>query len=175
MKKATNKAYRVIKNPLGEVISFLRESNAIEGVFDNDSLQQAIYAWDYLIKQQALNTAVILETHRILMLHQPLEPKAIGAFRRCKVWVGGREGLEWLQVPAAIDEWVKDAMTSVKIPGLNGRHIKLDHVNFEHIHPMQDGNGRLGRLLFLWQRIKARLPVQIIYEKARQSYYQWFH
>lgn len=158
-----------------EINEFLIESNAIESVFDDDSLGQAWKAWEYLITQKELNTSVILETHRILMVHQPLEPNAIGAFRRCKVWVGGREGLEWKEIPAAIDEWVKDAMTSVKIPGPGGRHIKVDHVNFEHIHPMQDGNGRLGRLVLNWQRVKVKLPILIIHAgKEQMEYYTWF-
>jgi len=158
-----------------EITTFLKESNAIEGVFDDDSLDQAILAWEYLISEEELSTAVILKTHKILMLHQPLELKFKGAFRKCKVWVGGREGLDWRNVPVAINEWVKDAMTSVEVPGKDGNNIKIDHVEFEKCHPMGDGNGRLGRLLFLWQRVKAGLPIEIIYEKDRQNYYQWFH
>ena len=54
------------KSALPTVIEFLKESNAIEGVFDEYSLQQAQKAWEFLSIQKELNTATILETHRIL-------------------------------------------------------------------------------------------------------------
>lgn len=153
---------------------FLLESNKIEDVFDEESLGQAIKAWQYLSSQEELTTSVILETHRILMLFQPLELHEKGHFRVVPVWVGGREGIEWREIEDAINAWILDAQTSIKVPGENGEHIKLDHISFERIHPMIDGNGRLGRLLFLWQHVKVGLPIKIIYAKDRQNYYQWF-
>ncbi|KKS62295.1 MAG: hypothetical protein UV29_C0018G0009, partial [Candidatus Collierbacteria bacterium GW2011_GWD2_42_50] len=55
-----------------ELRKFLVESNAIEGVFDGDSLKQAYLAWKYLISQKELSLNTILITHQILMAHQDL-------------------------------------------------------------------------------------------------------
>lgn len=49
-----------------------------------------------------------------------------------------------------------------------------DHIAFENIHPFIDGNGRMGRILLNWQRVKADLPILIIRESERQEYYSWF-
>lgn len=166
--------YIEMKNPVEKEIEFLNESNKIEGVYDSDSLQQAVFAWEYLKEQNELNISIILKTHKILMLHKKLPPNQKGYFRREQVWVGGQMGINWLKIQEAIHEWCLDAMTSIIAPGKNGSNIRLDHIRFEEIHPFIDGNGRLGRLLMLWERTMAGLPVKIIYAKNRNKYYKWF-
>lgn len=153
---------------------FLQESNEIEGVYDFDSLQQAIYAWEFLCEQEELTTGVILKTHKILMLHQNLLPNEKGYFRSCQVFIGGREAGCWMDVPEKMTDWCKDAMASVKVPGKNGKQIKIDHVEYERIHPFVDGNGRTGRMFMNWQRVKAGLPILVIKASQRQKYYKWF-
>lgn len=157
-----------------EEIEFLQESNKIEGVYDEDSLDQAIEAWLFLREQEEMTVSIILKTHKILMLHQNLQPDQKGYFRRCGVSVGGRLGLNWLKVPEAMEEWCLDAMTSIKVPGRFGNNIKLDHIEFEKIHPFVDGNGRVGRLLMYWEYLKANIPILYIKEKNRREYYKWF-
>lgn len=154
---------------------FLNESNAIEGVYDQDSFNQASLAWQYLKRQKTLYIGAILKAHKILMLHQThLKPDERGYFRQCRVWVGGREGIEWRKIRGAIKSWIKNTETSVKIPGQNHRNIQVDHVEFEKIHPFVDGNGRIGRMLLNWERLKADLPILIILEDEKQEYYKWF-
>lgn len=58
-----------------QVLEFLRESNSIERVYDDDSMQQAIYAWEYLIEQETLTIHDVLRTHWILMKNQNLHKK----------------------------------------------------------------------------------------------------
>jgi Fic family protein len=158
-----------------QVEEFLRESNAIEGVYDIDSLKQAKLAWKYLMTQKVLTPAVILDTHKILMLHQNLQPNHKGYFRDCEVTVGGTYGLNWGKIPEAIESWCKDVAISLKIPGEDGKHFKIDHITYEHIHPFVDGNGRTGRLFLNWERLKAGLPLLIIHEGFEQyEYYKWF-
>ena len=118
-----------------DIIEFLRESNNIEDVRDDLSLQQALYAWEYIKKEKELNPSVIRKTHKILMLHQELMPNERGYFRKVSVWIGGREALDWGSIPEAIETWIKDVGTSILVPGKNGKHIRLDHVEYERIHP----------------------------------------
>ena len=83
-----------MKYKKSQIKEFLSESNKIEGVYDRDSLQQAQYAWDYLIEQDTLTIDVVLKTHKILMLNQPLQPNEKGYFRTCPVYIGGREAMD---------------------------------------------------------------------------------
>lgn len=158
-----------------EVDEFLRESNAIEGVYDEDSLKQARIAWDYLMTQEKLTTGVILRTHKILMLNQKLYGFEKGYFRNVMVYIGGKAALNAIHIPNAIHSWLLDVATSIKIPGEDGANIKRDHIEYERIHPFVDGNGRTGRMFMNWQRIKVGLPIHIIHAGEEQmEYYKWF-
>lgn len=165
----TKKKSKAFSRVTEQEIVFLRESNAIEGVYDHDSLVQASKAWEYLIDQEELTIDVVLKSHEILMLNQPLQPNERGHFRKCGVWVRAHSGPSWKNVPALMFEWcVKNKGEKTE------EEIKALHVEFEEIHGFVDGNGRLGRLLLLWQTVKNGLPVRIIYEKERDKYYRWF-
>jgi Fic family protein len=148
-------------------IAFLDESNAIEGVYDYDSLVQARRAWAFLCDQKEMNVSVILKAHKILMKNHDLEPNEKGKFRKCQVWVGGREGIDWKYIPEAVEVW---SMNCWLFP----KQWKEHHVRFEQIHPFVDGNGRVGRMLMNWERLKAGLPVLVIREDKKQEYYKWF-
>ena len=153
---------------------FLRESNAIEGVFDEVSFWDAAYAWEYLKEQNELTTSVILKTHKILMLNQKLQPDERGYFRKCEVKIGYRFGMNYILVPSAIADWCEDVKTSIEVPGRNGNNIKVDHIEYEKIHPFVDGNGRTGRMFMNWERLKAGLDLMIIWEADKSDYYKWF-
>ena len=46
------------------------------------------------------------------------------------------------------------------------------HVRFERIHPFQDGNGRVGRLILFWQCLQNSIVPFIITEDLRLYYYR---
>ncbi len=161
-----------------DVIAFLQESNYIEGVIDG--LDQAVKAWKYIITKKELTRAVILKTHAILMRGK-LDHKEAGAWRKVPVWIGGREGRPWYAIPDSMDGWIEGANLSIGLMiSIFGSEdetieaIKGDHIVFESIHPFIDGNGRTGRILLNWQRLKAGLPILIIKEEEKQEYYRWF-
>jgi len=154
------------------IIQFLLESNAIEGVFDVISLEQAMKAWTYLIKQEKLTVDVLLKTHKILMLFQPLPSNEKGYFRRVPVWVGGREGLRFDKIPDAIDNWL-NFMNDVDEEKVNAKKL---HIMYEEIHPHTDGNGRTGRMYLNWYLTKKlKQPILIIKASERHEYYKWFN
>ncbi len=45
------------------------------------------------------------------------------------------------------------------------------HARFEHIHPFADGNGRVGRLLFIWMLLEAGLPPILFRYSNRRTYF----
>ena len=163
-----------------EIDDFLRESNAIEGVYDDGSLKQARRAWNNLLKYDQLTEGALLKTHKILMLNQPLTPDAKGYFRRVPVFIGGREGLEVSLIAQSIKQWLLNA-NDIIVNGKNEdrgfleRMIKKHHVVYELIHPFVDGNGRTGRIFMNWQRIRLGFPILVIRAgEEQQEYYKWF-
>lgn len=154
------------------VTEFLRESNAIEGVYDDVSLKQAKEAWKYLIKQKVLTPDVVLKTHKILMLHQNLQPDEKGYFRRCQVWVGRHQGVRWEKLELEIEDWCEVA--NMDKTECTEKEVIDSHIRYEAIHPFVDGNGRTGRLFLNWQRAKAGLPILVIREAERRTYYTLF-
>ena len=48
------------------------------------------------------------------------------------------------------------------------------HLEFEHIHPFNDGNGRIGRVLMNYQLMQFGFPPIIIRDKEKDAYYDSF-
>ena len=46
------------------------------------------------------------------------------------------------------------------------------HVQFERIHPFQDGNDRVGRLVMFWQCLRSGIVPFIITEDLHLFYYR---
>lgn len=160
-----------------DVIEFLEQSNFIEDV--RDGLDDAIVVWNYIVKQKTLTKTNILRTHKLLMLGQPLEFSKKGAWRKEKVWIGGHEAKPWYAIPDLMDGWVLAVNNSlidkyVVYDKQKEGIVKSMHIAFESIHPFVDGNGRMGRILMNWQRVKMGLPILIIKEEDRFDYYKWF-
>lgn len=169
----------IIKYEQKDVMEFLCESNKIEGVYDQESLVQALYAWAFLATKKKLTVGVILKTHKILMLNSSLLPSQKGYFRTVPVWVGGREGIKHSLIERAMSGWVDLIILFIKKckkidPIILKEIIQTQHVEFEHIHPFIDGNGRVGRMLLNWTRMQMGLPILIIKATKRQDYYRWF-
>lgn len=145
---------------------FLIESNAIEGVYDMDSFNQAAHAWNYLEKQDKLSIGVILRTHKILSVHSNLLPNQKGYFRYIDVQVGGHLGAAPHMIRPLMDDWIEEANFF--------NDPESDHIKFEKIHPFVDFNGRIGRMLWNWKLVKMGEPIKIFYEKDKQEYYKLF-
>ena len=52
--------------------------------------------------------------------------------------------------------------------------IALFHLMFEYVHPFNDGNGRIGRVLINWQLRRLGFPQVIVRDKDKELYYGAF-
>lgn len=157
-------------------LEFLRESNAIEGVYDLDSFVQAMHAWDYLRTLPKISHSVVCKTHKILMAHHALQPNHRGHYRDVMVTVGGRPGAQVHMIKPLMDDWIADANAHVRHSGPWTPNLEpiTDHIRFEKIHPFVDGNGRLGRMLMNWQYLQLGEPIKVFTEDKKQDYYRLF-
>ena len=94
---------------------------------------------------------------------------AVGDYKHLPNEVGGEETTKPKEVhnhmKNLIDKY--NAIKTVKFDDI------LDfHVIFERIHPFQNGNGRISRLLLLWQCLQSNNVPFIITEELRLFYYR---
>ena len=149
----------------------IRESNRIEDIWGEEEVAQSLMAWHFLIEQEVLTGGVLLELHRLVMLNLLPEGRGQrGQFRLTNVTVGGRLCPHYSDVPNLVDNWL-NLMHPQNLRDLTPTYT---HIEFEHIHPFIDGNGRTGRMLMWWHAIKANLEPMIIRYDERFDYYGWF-
>ena len=97
---------------------------------------------------------------------------AVGGYKRLPNEVGGEETTAPEEVPAQMAALLSD---------YNAEKTKtlaqlLDfHVRFESIHPFQDGNGRVGRLILFKECLRSNIVPFIISDDMKLFYYRGLH
>ncbi|WP_226006049.1 Fic family protein [Natrinema salinisoli] len=146
---------------------YIEESNKIEGVHEEQAVEDSLDAWQYLRKQERLTHEVIRQTH--LRIMERRQPDIAGEYRDCRVYVGGH-------VPPE-PEQVKQLMTEL-LGAANRPETPVDalrwHVRFEKIHPFADGNGRVGRMLYWWHCHQLGVTPILFRARDRNGYYGLF-
>lgn len=152
----------------------IEESNYIEDVRYPQEVEQSLKAWDFLKDHQKIDLSVVLETHRLIMKN--LRPEIAGRLRTVNVMIGHYVAPYYGQVPSLLGYWLNDMEHALSPEFRNLREFSpvSMHIEFEKIHPFEDGNGRVGRMLMWWHetRLGAK-PTLIEYDK-RWDYYDWF-
>ena len=122
--------------------------------------------------KSALSEKFIKELHLILKSgtsDSRLEWFSVGDYKKRPNEAGG--------MPTAMPEEAADKMKAL-LTEYNGKEEKtfedvLDfHVKFERIHPFQDGNGRVGRLIMFKECLKYNIVPFIIEDSLKMFYYR---
>lgn len=170
-----------------DAAEFITESNAIEAI--EYPFPQAVLGWVkkqhkiteiggqvsammYMLKshKKKITPAMVVSLHTKLM--KGLLPPYYLGIRRDWVRVGSRLCPPPAGVLPMLKKWC-DKVNALKNP--TEEEIWQTHLAYESIHPFIDGNGRSGRLLWLWLRYKHGFSYKCIYNDTKfEQYYPQF-
>lgn len=108
-----------------------------------------------------------------------LPPEYIGRYRLVNVRIGGRIAPSYHYVPGLMLIWIRQVTMWQKTGGQsdisNLRQIARFHLEYEHIHPFADGNGRSGRAIVYYLMRHCGLNPFIFTAADRfETYYRCF-
>lgn len=78
--------------------------------------------------------------------------------------------------PAMVVEKMEELISSYnQLQEYDVSHLMKFHAEFEHIHPFQDGNGRVGRMILFRECLKHDIVPIIIKDESKAEYYHALH
>lgn len=153
------------------------ETNTLDvddGILVDDVLETVHHfrAIDYVIDvaEDELTEDIIKHLHYILKhdtKDSTLEWFAVGDYKKRANVVGGRKTVSPSEVSKHMKDLLQDycSMENVAI-----EDIIAFHADFEYIHPFQDGNGRVGRLISLKECLHHNV-IPFVIEDSKKNYY----
>ncbi len=155
------------------------ETNTVdagEGIPVDDIIETVNHfrAIDYVIDhaEEPLTEDIIKELHRILKQSTKdsmLTWFSVGDYKKRANVVGGKETAKPKDVPSRMKALLLhyEALDTVSIEDI----IEF-HYSFERIHPFQDGNGRVGRLIAFKECLRYGIVPFIIEDSKKMFYYR---
>lgn len=145
---------------------------SLREVFEAKNLARVFEYIKSKINSKNLDNELILFFHKMLISN--IDDNISGRFRKQYEFV--RIGTHIVPAPEHIETMMEAALLEY-----SSNHsvyflekITQFHLNFEHIHPFNDGNGRIGRVLINYQLMQLGFPPIIIRDKEKTIYYLGF-
>ena len=163
-----------------EQTRYIFETNTIDtpdGSVNVDDILETVNHFrciDMMIDQanRPLTETMIKQLHLLLKSGTADSRKnwfAVGDYKRLANEVGGRE----TTVPKDVPKMMKELLSDYKKHETVAFDDLLDfHYRFESIHPFQDGNGRVGRLILFKECLRNRIVPFIIEDDMKMYYYR---
>lgn len=129
------------------ITEFVRESNAIEGIYRAPTTQELEEAERFLARPQV----TLKDLLQFVSVYQP--DAKLRDTPGLNVMIGGR-------VAPFGDITIKTRLLDI-LADANGMTVSPYqlHVRYELLHPFTDCNGRSGRILWLWKMKQIPFPV----------------
>ena len=132
---------------------------------------------DYIIDhaEEKLTESLIRQLHLILKSGTSDSKKdwfMVGDYKRLPNEVGGMDTCP----PEEVHKQIKALLSEYNAIRQKTLEDILDfHVRFERIHPFQDGNGRVGRLIMFKECLANNIVAFIITDELKMFYYRGLH
>ena len=152
-------------------IGFENEAVSVDDVIETANHFRCI---DMVIDQagNALTEKFIKELHSVLKTGTSDSRKdwfAVGEYKKLPNEVGGSD----TALPEEVAGKMRELLNKYNaLPSKNFEDIVAFHVAFERIHPFQDGNGRVGRLILFKECLKYNIVPFIIEDNLKLFYYR---
>lgn len=153
---------------------FTENENNTANIDDIIETVNHFHCFDYMLKivQEPLSEVHLKEFHKILKSNTSDSKKEwfkVGEYKLKPNIVGGFETSKPNDVEKHINELLKKYNEKSQIEILD---IIDFHYEFEKIHPFQDGNGRVGRLIMFKECLKHNVIPFILEDKYKFYYYR---
>ncbi len=154
-----------------KTIGFSQESVKVDDIIETVNHFRCI---DFVIEaaKTKLSESFIKQLHYILKSGTSDAQKSwfkVGDYKMLENEVGGCQTVK----PAEVKTEIKKLLAEYNSKkGIDFDDILDFHVRFETIHPFQDGNGRIGRLIMLKECLKNNIVPFIITDELKMFYYR---
>ena len=141
-------------------------------IFETKNLARVVSYIDKRAKEQELNSDLILLLHKMLMSN--IRDEIAGRFRKDDEYV--RVGSHIAPPPKEINESLEKMFSEYNATNHENiiKRIARLHLAFEYLHPFNDGNGRIGRVMNNYLLIREGfVPINIKFID-RKKYYDAF-
>lgn len=158
-----------------EALQLLFEKNIVQGTHTLDDVQETVnsfYTFDMVIDtlDKRLTLEMIKEWHSSLMYRTRLYDLGLaGVFKKYANKILGADfdiANPW-EVEEKINNLIENFYSLKKV---TIDDIAKFHFEFECIHPFQDGNGRIGRFIYLKQLLDNRLELKYMNGESAEEY-----
>mgnify|MGYP004615870037 FL=1 len=158
-----------------DALQLLFEKNIVQGTHTLDDVQETVnsfYTFDIVVDQldNQLTLDMIKEWHGSLMYRTRLYDMGLaGVFKKYANKILGANF-------NTANPWeVEDKLNNLIIWYNSLQNVTIEdiarfHFEFECIHPFQDGNGRIGRFIYLKQLLDNRLPLKYMNGESAKEY-----
>lgn len=158
-----------------EALQTLIEKNIVTGTHTLDDVQETInsfYTFDYIVDSigMPLTLEMIKEWHGSLMYRTRLYDLGLaGVLKKYanKILEASFDTANPWEVEDRLLELISNFNNKLS-PTIND--LAIFHLEFERIHPFQDGNGRIGRFIFLKQLLENKLPLKYMNGESSDEY-----
>ncbi len=172
-----------IDEVLEQEAGIIKQGEKYNDIQEIINYRKALYLSHQFLSDRPITLSFVRELHKILLSSVRGQNKTPGEFRKDQNWIGRYGELiekasfvppSPLRLYDHLEAW-QAYIESKEIDTL--LQVAIVHAQFELIHPFNDGNGRIGRILiplFLYRKKKLSQPMFYLssyLEANREAYY----